>query len=94
MKDTIKFAMLNEFEKQIDEIMLVISDKNKFNQIIDHINYQKYCWQLCRVDIQNKGNDFNRINILENSNNLQISFPEWFRDYSGQGCQISFRQQR
>lgn len=80
--------MLNEFEKRIDEIMLLSSDEENFIKIINLIGYQKNCWKLCRFDLQNKGNDFNRINILENSSNLHINFPSWFRDHLGQGCQI------
>ena len=60
----------------------------KVNKIINLIDYQKNCWKLCRFDLQNKGNDFNRINILENPNNLHISFPSWFKNHYGQGCQI------
>lgn len=88
MKGNIKRIMLSEFEKRIDEIMLLSSNEENFNKIINLINYQKNCWQLCRFDLQNKGNDFNRINILENFNNLHINFPSWFRNHLGQGCQI------
>ncbi|MEE0024276.1 LicD family protein [Methanobrevibacter sp.] len=87
MKEDIKKFMLKEFEKQIDEIMLNANESN-FNQIINLINQYKRCWQLFRFDLQNKGNNFNRVNILENYNNLSINFPEWFRDNYGQGCQI------
>lgn len=89
MKEDIKSAMLNEFEKQIDEIMSFSSKYGSdFNQIINLINNQKNCWKLCRFDLQNRGDDFNRINIVDNSNNLNISFPSWFKDHYGQGCQI------
>ena len=79
--------MLNEFEKQIDEIILC-ADESNFNKIINMINNHKNSWHLYRFDLQNRGNNFNRINILENYNNLHINFPEWFRDNYGQGCQI------
>ena len=89
LKDNIKYVMAKEFEKQIDEIVF-FSSKNEFNfnQIINLINHQRNCWKLCRFDIKNNGNEFNRINILDNYNNLNIMFPPWFRDYQGQGCQI------
>lgn len=80
--------MLNEFEKQIDEIMSYGSNKSDFNEIINLINNQKNYWELCRFDLRNNGNEFNRINILENPNNSYINFPSWFRDHNGQGCQI------
>ena len=88
MKENIKRIMLTEFEKRIDEIMLLSFNEGNFNKIINLIDYQKNCWKLCRFDLQNKGNDFNRINILENPNNLHISFPSWFKNHYGQGCQI------
>ena len=89
MKENIKKVMLCEFEKQIDELMVFISKKNvDFNQIINWINNLKEGWKLCRFDLKNKGNDFSRVNILENSNNLNIMFPSWFKDNFGQGCQI------
>lgn len=87
LKDDINIIMLNEFEKQIDDI-IYSSNENNFNEIINLIDYQKKCWKLCRFDLQNQGNEFNRINILENPNNLYIKFPSWFRDNVGQGCQI------
>lgn len=79
--------MLKEFENQIDEIMINATESN-FNQIINLINHYKYCWQLFRLDLKNNGNCFNRVNILENPNNLSIVFPDWFKDNFGQGCQI------
>lgn len=79
--------MLTEFEKQIDEIIFSSNESN-FIEIINLINNQKECWKLCRFDLQNQGNEFNRINIIENPNNLHIKFPSWFRDNVGQGCQI------
>ena len=88
LKENIKSVMLNEFEKQIDEIISFSSNEHNFNQIINLINNQKNSWRLCRFDIQNIGNEFNRINILENFNNLYIDFPSWFRNHHGQGCQI------
>ena len=39
-------------------------------------------------EFENNGNNFNRVNIIDNSNDLSINFPEWFRDNFGQGCQI------
>ena len=88
MKENIKRIMLTEFEKRIDEIMLLSSNEDNFNKINNLIKYQKNCWKLCRFDLQNKGNEFNRIHILENSNNLHITFPSWFKNHYGQGCQI------
>ena len=89
MKNDIKKIMLNEFERQIDEIFLVSSKKGfDFNKIITVINNQKDGWKLCRFDLKNRGNDFSRINILENFNESYIIFPSWFRDHFGQGCQI------
>ena len=89
MQDNIKKIMLNEFENQIDDIVLGSSkSKFNFNDIVRYINYQKTCWQLCRIDLQNKGNEFNTIKILENFSNLNIQFPEWFKNNFGQGCQI------
>lgn len=81
--------MLNEFEKQIDEIF-EDSSKNKFSfeHIVSHIDHLKNCWRSCRIDLQNKGKEFNTIKILENYNNLNVNFPEWFKDQYGQGCQI------
>ena len=87
MKNDIKSFMLKEFEKQIDEIILNANESN-FNSIINLINHYKHCCQLFRVDLQNCGNSFNRVNILENYNNLNINFPDWFKDNFGQGCQI------
>lgn len=87
MKEDIKKVMLNEFEKQIDEIIIDANEDN-FSQIIGLINNLKYYWQLCRFDLKNNGNNFNRVNIIDNSNDLSINFPEWFRDNFGQGCQI------
>ena len=80
--------MAKEFEKQIGDIVFSSNNGFNFNQIIDKINYQKNCWRLCRFDLKNSGNEFNRINILDNDNSLHIDFPSWFRDYQGQGCQI------
>ena len=88
LKEDIRSVMLNEFEKQVDEIISFSSNESNFNQIINLINHQKNCWRVCRFDIQNLGNEFNRINILENFNNLYIDFPSWFRNHQGQGCQI------
>lgn len=79
--------MLKEFEKQIDEIIIGANEDN-FSQIIGLINNLKDYWQLCRFDLKNNGNNFNRVNIIDNSNDLSINFPEWFRDNFGQGCQI------
>ena len=79
--------MAMEFEKQIDDIISSNNDSN-FDQIMGKINYQKKCWKLCRFDLKNNGNEFNRINILDNDNSLHIDFPPWFRDYQGQGCKI------
>ncbi len=79
--------MLKEFVKQIDEIMLNINESN-FNQTINLINNYKNYWKLFRFDLQNKGDNFNRVNIFDNPSNLSINFPEWFRDNYGQGCQI------
>lgn len=87
LKDDINIIMLNEFEKQIDDI-IARANENNFNEIINLINNQKNYWQLCRFDLKNYGDEFNRINILENPNNLYISFPHWLRDNFGQGCQI------
>ena len=70
LKENIKSVMLNEFEKQIDEIISFSSNEHNFNQIINLINNQKNSWRLCRFDIQNIGNEFNRINILENFNKV------------------------
>ena len=39
--------MLNEFEKQIDELLLLSSKGYDFNEIVNLINYQKDCWLLC-----------------------------------------------
>ena len=89
MKNDFEQIWLNEFEHQIDDIMLYcVNNEVNFNEIINFINFQKHCWSTCRFDIENKGNIFNRINILENSNNLNIIFPEWFRSQNGQGCKI------
>ncbi|WP_296882404.1 hypothetical protein [uncultured Methanobrevibacter sp.] len=80
--------MLSEFERQIDELLLLSSKGYDFNEIVNLINYQKDCWQLCRFDLKNRGNTFNRVNIFENPNNLHIRFPSWFKDDYGQGCHI------
>lgn len=80
--------MAKEFEKQMDDIIFSFKSETNFNQIIDKINYQKNCWNMCRFDLKNIGNEFNRINIVDNYNNLHITFPSWFRDHYGQGCQI------
>ena len=87
LKEDIKKVMLKEFEKQIDEIVLN-ANENNFNQTIGFINNHKNSWNLYRFDLQNRGNNFNRVNILENYTNLSINFPDWFRDNYGQGCQI------
>ncbi len=89
MQDDIKKSMLKEFEKQIDEIISSsYTSEFDFDQIINHIAHLKHCWQLCRIDLQNKGITSNAIRILENNNDLNIQFPEWFKGDSGQGCQI------
>ena len=88
MKDNIKYVMAKEFEKQIDDIVFSSNNESNFDQIIGKINYQKNCWKSCRFDLKNNGNEFNRINILDNDNSLHIDFPSWFRDYQGQGCKI------
>lgn len=80
--------MAKEFEKQIGDIIFSSNNGSNFNQIIDKINYQKKCWGLCRFDLKNSGNEFNRINILDNDNSLHIDFPSWFMDHQGQGCKI------
>ena len=87
MKEDIKKCMLKEFEKQIDEIMLNANESN-FDQTMDFINNHKNCWNLYRFDLQNRGNNFNRVNILDNPAGLSINFPDWFRDNYGQGCKI------
>ena len=66
--------MVKEFEKQIDDIVFRYNNGFNFNQIIDKINHQKNCWKLCRFDLKNSGNEFNRINILDNYNDLHIAF--------------------
>ena len=43
LKDDINMIMLNEFEKQIDDIIFSSNEKN-FNEIINLISYQKNCW--------------------------------------------------
>lgn len=55
LKGNIKRIMLSEFEKRIDEIMLLSSNEENFNKIINLINYQKivgnYADLICRIKV-------------------------------------------
>lgn len=48
--------------------------------------------QTARVDIKNSGTEDNTIDILENTNFVDISFPDWFKSSDGKGTVIQTKE--
>lgn len=82
--------MLNEFNKQLDELFKHYS-KNKLSikQLIFLLNHLKRVWSSCRLDLKNFGIESNDVEFMEDNNNLYISSPAWFNDEEGAGYKIT-----
>lgn len=49
--------------------------------------------QKCRIDIKNKNNENNTIEILKNEKNANIYFPDWFKTKDGIGAVVETNDQ-
>ena len=47
----------------------------------------------CRIDIKNRNNESNNIEILKNVKDVKISFPDWFKGKDGNGAIIQTNKQ-
>lgn len=63
-----------------------IDEKNNFLNISAQKLLKNY--NTCRIDIKNYGNSKNSIDIISNSENTKINFPNWLKDKSGTGITI------
>lgn len=63
-----------------------INEKNNFLNISAQKLLKNY--NTCRIDIKNYGNSNNSIEIISNSKNTKINFPNWLKDKSGTGITI------
>lgn len=85
-----KSEMLMEFKKHVNALYEQYSiGELSFDYFKRAINTYYGKWCNCRVDLKNKGNSNNHIQILENKNDANIDFPEWFNNEEGVGCTVS-----
>ncbi len=81
--------MLNEFEKQLDKIVGNYNNNSlSYEECVESIRILLDVWSFCRLDLKNRGNKNNNIQIIDKNEGLNVSFPTWFKNNEGAGCQI------
>ena len=87
-KKTIALKMLDEFEKQINDLYNAFTEENiTFHECSSLMNWLINSWKLSRIDIKNYGTEKNSIEYI-GYENLNISYPDWFKNETGTGSII------
>lgn len=88
-EEDIKIKMLNEFESQIEDIFYRYND-NKINldDLKTFLGNLKIVWNCSRLDMKNLADESSYIKILSHLDNVNLTYPGWFKDNNGQGCKI------
>lgn len=87
-----KLIMLEEYEKQIKDIFDNFFNENlSLSDFILYFNKLNNIYNFSRVDVKNLGVSSNSIRFIEYGRNLNVSYPNWFKDKNGIGCKIEWR---
>lgn len=88
----IKIRFLDEFKVQLSNYINLLSEYSDFEEYKKNLEWFLNLWDISRIDVKNQGNESNSLRIFENviryEPNLNIDFPNWFSDETGQGIQI------
>ncbi|MBQ6220503.1 MAG: LicD family protein [Methanosphaera sp.] len=85
----IKLKMLNEFQKQVDNIVQKYEAKKiNFSELNYNIVRIMGAWNVSRMDIKNIGVNTNDIKLISDINNLDVTYPNWLKKENGNGCKI------
>lgn len=84
----IKSVMLNEYEKQLNELVNKFSLNGLANDFIKNVNYLNNRYNFFRVDIKNYGNSTNDVEFLEYGKDMTMYKPGWFKDELGIGSKL------
>lgn len=81
--------MLEEFEEGLNQIYGNFEKKMyDFTECLNYLKIFEHVSGFYRVDLKNAGSSKNTIEFIEKSDNLNISYPGWFKNDKGQGCII------
>ncbi len=84
--------MINEFEKQLTEIINAYHQNNiSTTKCVQSIDWLRRAWGISRVDIKNNGKH-NQLASFECTDEIEVTFPGWFKDEQGQGARITFKR--
>lgn len=81
-----KLKMLNEFEKDVNLIYEKNCEKDDSQYFKDIQELQKV-WEIGRIEIINKNNDTNTVNIFKKDNAI-VTYPDWLKNEESIGCKI------
>jgi len=86
----VKTNMLDEFEKQLDEICDNYFEENfTLEDSISKIKHLSVTWEHCRFDLKNFGIKTNEIKLIDYPDSLKIYHPAWFANDEGKGCKFT-----
>ena len=87
-----KLIMLEEYEKQIKDLFENFFNKNlSLKDFIVYFNKLNNIYKYSRVDIKNQGINSNSVRFIEYDKNVNMSYPNWFKDETGIGCKIEWK---
>ena len=83
--------MLNEYEKILDELFEQYENKKiTFETCISILSTFKDNWNYCRFDLKNFGNEKSKIEFINMDEELDLSYPQWLKNNSGEGYKIEY----
>ncbi len=90
-----KLEMLNAFFVEFNRLYIDFKEGNL--NLNDYNFYKKGFIQslkFCRIDLKNEGNESNNILLLNPNENDIITYPDWFKNNTGNGLKIESRNQK